>query len=287
MKTELVEVTPHLARQWLAMNDMNRPIRRSHVETLRASFERGEYVQTHQGVAFGIDGHLIDGQHRLTAISLLPDDMRFPMLVTWGLSRKSAFPVVDATQAKRSTSDVLAVDRGLGECANFLAKLYQGRSTGITPVFVSPFVDYIRDDLLNLLAFCGTARKTWSSAPVRAAAVFSIKRGNGDYAKSVYRAMVLADFEAMPPIAKGLFRAHLAGSVSATASYDIFARSIKLFDPALAKLTKVQINDVSEYIAAARDQLGAEVFRAGKKKAPAVTRGAKSGVYGLDSATEI
>lgn len=275
MKSEIVKVTPRLAREWLKHNTKNRPIRPSHVETLRASFERGEYVMTHQGVAFAEDGELIDGQHRLSAIALLSDGCYFPMLVSTGMHRNSTFAVVDATQCKRTTADVLGVDRGLGECANFFAKLYLGRGNGLTPTFVAPFSDFIAREYHDLNAFCSSAVKTWSSAPVRAAAIVSMKLADPDHARLVYRAMVLADFSSMPPAAQAVFRAHLKGAVRAAASYDIFARGLKVFDPKFSHLQKVQISDQARVIASVREYLEAEVYGVGKKKAPAVTRGAK------------
>lgn len=164
MKVEIVAVTPRMARDWLKSNTANRPIRPSHVETLRASFERGEYAPTHQGIAFDDKGVLIDGQHRLTAISMMADAATFMMLVTRGLDRPTAFPVIDATQAKRSTGDVLGISSGMGEAANFLAKLYAGRTTGITPSYARPFVDFIADDFDDLKAFCPRTVQTWSAA---------------------------------------------------------------------------------------------------------------------------
>ncbi len=276
MKTEIVYVTPPVARDWLKHNKKNRPIRPSHVETLRDSFARGEYVMTHQGIAFGTDGHLIDGQHRLSAIALMEEDATFPMLVTRGLDRDEAFAVVDATQARRNTSDVLGVDRSVGECANFFAKLYVGRSTGITPVYVQPFAEFVSAHLPELLAFCSRATKTWSSAPVRSAAIIAAMVGDADYVKLTYQALVSADFNSMTPVAQAMFRAHLAGSVRASQAYDIFARCLKVFDSKNANLKKVQINDQAKLIASVRVLLDGEIFAVGKKKAPTVNRGAKS-----------
>lgn len=276
MKTEIVHVTPQTARLWLKRNSHNRPIRPSHVETLRDSFSRGEYVMTHQGIAFDDAGELIDGQHRLSAIALIDDqDATFPMLVSRGFDRSSVFPVVDATQAKRTTSDVLDIDRGVGECANFFAKLYAGRTTGITPVYVQPFAVFVQQHLPAITAFAPRAVKTWSSAPVRAAAVVATVIGDADYVKLVYHTLVSADFSAMSPIAQAMFRAHMAGNVRAANAYDIFARALKVFDQKNASLRKVQINDQSKVIASVRALLDEEVF-GHKKKAPAVNRGAKS-----------
>lgn len=281
MKTAIVEVTPKLAREWLKANTENRPLRPSHVETLRASFERGEYVMTHQGVAFDDDGVLLDGQHRLTAISLLPDYFTFPMLVTRGLDRGAAFPVVDAVQAKRTTSDVLGVDRGVGECANFLAKMHAARNTGVTPVYAAPFAEWIQPTLADLIAFCGSTCKTWSSAPVRAAAVVAIKTvQDPDYVKLIYGALVRAEFASMPPVVQSLYRSHMSGKVRAAAAYDIFCRCLKVFDPKYAKNVKVQINDPLAVVASVRAFMDKEIFHS-KKKAPAIAS-ARKGVSGVN-----
>jgi hypothetical protein len=273
VKTETITVTPKSARELLDRNRKNRPIRPSHVETLRQSFERGEYVMTHQGIAFDDRGELIDGQHRLTAISLL-ESGSFTMLVTRGLNRDTVFPVVDATQAKRTTSDVLQLERGVGEVANFLAKIRQGRSTGITPSYVAPIADWISPEIHDLLAFCPSVAKTWSSAPVRAAAGLSMKFGDADYVKLIYRAMVLLDFDTMPQVSRVLFKAWQSGTVRAAGAYDIFARSLKMFDPKYANLQKVIINDANKVAASVRELIESEVYGVGKRKAATVSRAA-------------
>lgn len=273
--TEVIQVTPRIARDWLKHNTSNRPMRPSHIENLRLSFERGEYVQTHQGVAFDASGVLIDGQHRLTAISLL-DGGVFPMLVTRGLDRDTVFPAVDAVQAKRSTSDVLGVDRAVGETANFLAKLYVGRANGLTPQFARPFADWIAPEMSELLAFCPTCVKTWSSAPVRSAAVISMKLLDADYVKLVYSAMVHLDYASMPPVGQALCRAWQNGTVRASGALDIFARSLKLFDAKNAKNSKVQIREQASVISSVREYLAADIFGEKKKKAAPIPRAAKS-----------
>ena len=268
MQTEIIQVTPKTAREWLKVNTRNRPVRPSHVERLRASFERGEYVMTHQGIAFCDDGSLGDGQHRLIAIAELPDHYSFPMLVTRGLNHEAAFPVIDVVQAARSVADVLGIDRKIAEVGHFYARLYVGRSSLVTPTFVAPFVDFSRQATEQLLTFCATSSKTWSSAPVRAAAVYNLMRGvDPDYVKLMYRVMVLADFKAMPPVVTALFKSHLNGKVRASGAYDILARCIRAFDPKYSKASKIQINDQASEVAEVRAWLHANL--AGQKNAPA------------------
>lgn len=260
VKIELTKVTPKLAREYLLHNVGNRALRPSHVETLRASFERGEYVQTHQGIAFDTKGRLIDGQHRLTAIAALKDGT-FPMFVTHGLDRDSVFPVTDAIQAKRSIADVLQVTRQLGEVGNFLAKLYTGHNSNVTPLYARQFVEWAAPKHEALMQFCPTATRAWSSAPVRAAAVIAtVANGDDDYVKLVYRSLVLAEFDTMPVSAQALFRAHLGGRVGSTRSTDMFIRCLKVFNAEFANVTRVQVKDPGPTIESVRKLLATEIF---------------------------
>jgi len=253
MNTELLYVTPEQAATWLRQNTSNRPLRLSHVNTLRQSFERGEYVQTHQGIAFDEDGVLLDGQHRLMAISQMKSG-RFPMLVSFNLPRKAAFQVIDATQAKRTVADVLAVTREVAEVARFLATINVGYSA-VTPTLVAPYVDFCKSEVAALKGVSSATCRTWSSASVRAAAVIAMKTGNAEYVKSVYRALCANDFEAMPRVAYSVYRAAMGNRISTTTRFDMFARCLRMFNPANANNARVQIRDTATETAAAREIL--------------------------------
>lgn len=281
--TRLERLTPKISREWLATNTNNRDLRPSHVETLRSSFARGEYVTTHQGIAFDEDGVLLDGQHRLHAIALMPDGWSCNMLVTRGLPRGTSFKVIDAVQAKRNTSDVLGTDRSVGECANFFAKMMLNRNGAVTPAYAESFAIWLTPYYDDLTSFSNRKCKTWSSAPVRCAAFIALCVGHdADYVKLVYRALVSADFSSMPPVAQALYRSHMSGKVRAAAAYDIFCRCIKVFDPKNSKLAKVQINDQSAVIQSVRDLLDVEVF--GNKKRAAQPAPARKSVSGSNYA---
>lgn len=274
MKTEMVSVTPAMAREWLKSNTKNRPIRWSHVNTLRQMLERGEQVTTHQGIAFDAEGVLIDGQHRLTALSLMPDGTAWVMLVTSGLDRDMVFPAVDHTQAKRSISDVLGIDKTAGETASFMFRFYFAQSVSPSPVQVRPWVEFVAAETSELMAFCPTMVRLWSSSPVRAAAVLAMKDGHRDYAKHVYRAMVARDFEAMPPVAHLMFRAGTSGNVRASgaAAYDLFVRSLRMFIPKNAGLKVLKVVNEAKYVNEVRVRLWSDVYGSEKEKAPPVAR---------------
>jgi len=68
MLTKVEIIDPVLAKKYLAKNINNRNIRNKWVEHLANAIKRGEWITTHQGIAFNNLGFLADGQHRLHAI---------------------------------------------------------------------------------------------------------------------------------------------------------------------------------------------------------------------------
>jgi hypothetical protein len=244
-------ITPAIAREFLRHNVSNRPLRRSRVDELRAMFERGEYKVTHQGVAFGKDGVMQDGQHRLSALAEMPESFSVVMQVTRGLD-KSAYSVHDMG-AKRSYSEALQISRGLAEVARFMASIVSGTGSA-SPQFLKTYVDFLQPYYEQLLEDTTAKRRTWSSASVRSAAIVRLAQGvDANYVRDIYRALVTSDFNAMPPIAQAVFRAELNGRVKAQEKNDMFARALKIFDPESADQTKVQINDASARIAEVRE----------------------------------
>lgn len=61
-------VTPEQARAYLLKNRHNRPLMQHHVDRLATLILKGQWIVTHQGIAFDTEGFLLDGQHRLAAI---------------------------------------------------------------------------------------------------------------------------------------------------------------------------------------------------------------------------
>lgn len=230
MKTELIYVTPKQARAWLKHNTDNRRLRPGVVEGLKAAYERGEWKLTHQGIAFASTGRLIDGQHRLTFISQLDGEEGVPIMVTTG-AHEDTFDVIDQG-ARRTVSDVMGVSQGLAAVGMFFARLnLQGRTGGITASYVSPFVDWVQPEFERLITFSPSAAKIWSSAAIRAAAVYQIKRGHDeDQIKVAYRSLVLADIDSMPPAARALMQQYMIGKIMSARGLDLFCRASRVFD---------------------------------------------------------
>lgn len=69
MTSVVMEVTPQMAEQWLKRNHgKQRKVSWARIESFAADMTAGAWALTHQGICFGADGDLIDGQHRLHAI---------------------------------------------------------------------------------------------------------------------------------------------------------------------------------------------------------------------------
>ena len=269
IQTRIAKVTPVIARGWLEQNTINRPLRRSVVESYIAAYMRGEHRLTHQGVAFADTGELLDGQHRLTAISEMPDNWSAEMMVTTGLPA-SSFDAIDQG-LKRSHSDVLKIPSGQAAVARYLATIYETSRVGITSQFLVPFVEGVDVAYGRLVGFCPKSTKTWSSAGVRSAAILQMMNGGDkDYISMTYYALNHMDFDSMPPVAKALFRQYTKGLVSAH-GYDLFCRAYKAFDLRNASLNTIQISDTSTIVGKAREIISVKVL--GTKKAP--TGGAK------------
>ena len=116
MKTVTMDLTPEMAEYFLTKNDPvtgtkggqiknNRPLRAGFVNQLARKIRKGLWQHTHQGIAFYKDGHLADGQHRLSAIVMANRTVR--VNVTFGLDREVG-ATIDIGR-KRTAGDVLAM----------------------------------------------------------------------------------------------------------------------------------------------------------------------------------
>lgn len=109
-------VTPEIARQWLKHNVKNRRMIEDTANALARDMKAGNWLPTHQGVAFNDKNELIDGQHRLEAV--IRSNMPVVMMVTIGLPEHpegkniQTMDVVDRGTS-RSVANVLQLQRGI------------------------------------------------------------------------------------------------------------------------------------------------------------------------------
>lgn len=100
---EVVNVTPRMAAEWLLRNTHNRSVRQRVVLAYAADMAAGNWRWNGESIKFGLDGTLLDGQHRLEAV--VESDVTLPLAVVRGLPNETQ-ETVDGG-AKRKFSDVL------------------------------------------------------------------------------------------------------------------------------------------------------------------------------------
>ena len=266
MKTELRMITPQVAREMLKHNKENRPLRIGWVDTLRAAWDRGEWKKTNASIGFATSGRLLDGQHRLTMISQLPEGTLVPVNVTIGMDDDS-FDAID--QGKhRSLGDLYNITAGMAACATFCAKIANSSErSGLTPQAVRPFVEWIAPQYSALTTFCPSAAVVFSSAPVRTAAVLQMKRGHDeDFILNAYRSMVLSHIEEMPYAARALVQQRMNGKILSARSNDLFCRALRVFDSTQRqRISSILVKDMPAALAEPRDF----IVRSLGKKMPA------------------
>lgn len=107
MKISIEEVTPELAKEWLAKSKGNRSLSEAYVLSLAVSMEQGKWIPEASEVAFDVTGALIDGHHRLSAVDVFGKPIK--MAVKRGLPEE-ARNVIDTGRA-RTLRDLLSMYR--------------------------------------------------------------------------------------------------------------------------------------------------------------------------------
>lgn len=104
--TVFMNVSPEKALNWLEnANTNNRKVIDAKVRYLVREIKNGKWNLSHQGIAFGTDGVLLDGQHRLWAIVESNTTVRMP--VTFNVSPE-AIMTIDVID-KRTMADILTL----------------------------------------------------------------------------------------------------------------------------------------------------------------------------------
>ena len=129
MRTKVEKVTKPQAKRWLRKNKTNRPVRRYSISAFKNLINTGQFLTTHQGIAFDSRNNLIDGQHRLLAF-LESDAEVLEVMVTYNAD-PATYEALDCGIA-RSLSDRVALSKDpvtnqmMTRIARFLLRLEWG-----------------------------------------------------------------------------------------------------------------------------------------------------------------
>jgi hypothetical protein len=149
--SEIVTIDPETARKLFDAMPDQRPTRKVNIRKLVRAIKNGEWVVTHQGIAFNVNGHVIDGQHRLQAI--IEAGIAVEVMVTFNLPH-GAFKALDRGAVRNFGDDFINVGmtQESKESNTFAAA---ARVLWCYEVFGDPTVSDIRsipntDDLLDI-----------------------------------------------------------------------------------------------------------------------------------------
>jgi len=131
-----MSITPDQAMQWLeTANTNNRKVSDSHVQRLARDMVEGKWTLTHAGIAFGPDGTLLDGQHRLWAICMA--GISVEMFVWRGIDPQSMM-AIDCGKS-RSMADILNIAGENGDVGSHRLAVLRGMLGGFgNPPALSP-----------------------------------------------------------------------------------------------------------------------------------------------------
>lgn len=121
MKIKLETVTPEMARNLLKKNDHNRRVREHHVDFLASEIANGRWKLTSETIAISPDGVIVDGQHRLIAVT------QSGVAVECWVARGVPMDVQDVidTGTVRTVSDQLQLGDGLKNATMSVAAVRQ------------------------------------------------------------------------------------------------------------------------------------------------------------------
>lgn len=104
-RVRALQITPEIAETWLQRNTHNRNIRPHVVEHYAQDMRAGNWVSNGETIKFSVEGVLIDGQHRVSAV--VASGATVTMLVVTGLAGEVQ-DTID-TGRKRTAGDALTL----------------------------------------------------------------------------------------------------------------------------------------------------------------------------------
>lgn len=227
---EVVNVTPDIARHLIeTSNRENRKVKPNVVKRYARLMAEGDWRFSPETISISKTGRLLNGQHRMLAVIESGVTCRF--LFATGFDDE-IFGVLDRG-AVRTRADALKIDRKLSDTASLVCRLASSDPGSINDADVYRAAKSIEQVHGDLLEFCNTSARCFSSVPFRLAAVCRVKAGaDQDYVFDLYRNLVLSRTEVLPPIGHAVVRAVLTGRMfaagghvqptNACAAWDIF-----------------------------------------------------------------
>ena len=205
MRTEIITVTPELAKTWMYQNHDNRQIKNGVVQRYADMMLRGEWELTHQGIAFDSAGALRDGQHRLLAV--VASNRAVDMMVSWGVDSARMMD----RGAVRTAADILRKPQRHAEMAAFLFRLAYDLAAKPSPNQIAAILEALAPYFEQLdQHVTGTTTPIASSCAARTAAMYAVMTGESPgFVFGLYRKLVLNLADDLPRLAQNFVKQRL------------------------------------------------------------------------------
>jgi len=244
------KITPELACEYLEKNTNNRTIRSGRINELSGAMLRGEWMLTHQGIAFAKNGELIDGQHRLLAV--VKSGVTVEMMVTRGCAPET-FKALDL-HSKRTASDIFHVTKEYAAALGFIARCVYGEKM-CGPEQIQAIMGTELGRTCDTLLGHKSARAAVTKTSWVVGCAITCVNGDADYAKRLYDDLRFCNIENIPPIGAVFLKNTMNGTIRLATCFSArrenLAKALSLFDREKSK--NVILRPVS--IAAAMDAM--------------------------------
>jgi hypothetical protein len=258
MKFEVVKVTPDIAARFLMKNDGNRKLREHRAAYLARAIEEGKWKLTHQPIAIGKRGRLLDGQHRLRAICLA--NMPAELVVATDVP-DDVFAVLDAG-LPRKMHERLRSDADHTSTCTSLFRLMVGRSTA-HEYEIELMLEIFAATFLKLAQVPRTRDSKFERKAIQAA--ISLRTAMAIKAKDdneviriqwVLEKLRRGDVAGAPPIVCSFYKQTMEGvanlDIGVSQPTDQFCRAWVAFNRDNEGVSRLQITDHSLHIKEAR-----------------------------------
>lgn len=237
--TVIETVTPQKAKKYLEKTNGNvGRYKTLYIESVVESYARqmasGEWRLTHQGIAFDVNGLLVDGYNRLNAI--IRSGANIQLVVTYNMSEE-AVKYLDSGKL-RSNSDKLRIPKRLAQSLRFAAKHGFKQSVPSTADLEKILNLRYGQTLRKIIDLTPTNYRLITASPVVCGVAYCAVAADESYAIDQYLNLYSQNYGEMTPIVEAFAKQVNRGQFSATDHDDLLARTVYVFSPANSKKTQ-------------------------------------------------
>lgn len=213
----IATVTPEFAMELLQRNVGNRALRVATVVKYALAMKAGEWILSPEPICIGVDGRLLNGQHRLHAVVRAQRPQQF-MVVT--NVDPEVFAVLDRGLV-RSFQDASGIERKLSDMARVFAGTMTDEHAGksIPDYAVRNACSLLRGAFLDMQERRLPHVKVISSAPFRLAVCLRHLTEDEPFAMDQYEAVCRMEPEHLAPMPRSIMQGAAYGRLLARVEY--------------------------------------------------------------------